>query len=76
MVLSDLSLHDVHFPYEKDPVLDGVSLKVKPGEKVAFLGTSRVGKSTLANLLARLWESSSGSMWLGKVDLQPSILKS
>lgn len=66
----DLSLHDVHFRYEKDPVLDGVSLTIKQGEKVALVGPSGVGKSTLVNLLVRLWEPSSGSIRLGGVDLQ------
>lgn len=65
-----LSLHDVHFRYDQGPqVLDGVTLTVDQGEKVALVGQSGVGKSTLVNLLARLWEPSGGSIQLGGINV-------
>ena len=50
---------DVHHGYGTDPVFEGVSLSVSPGEVVAIIGPSGVGKSTLLRLLA-LFESPDG----------------
>src|ERR1700750_2875816 len=44
------------------PVLDGVSLHVKPGEKVAIVGPSGAGKSTIFNLLLRYYDPLSGAV--------------
>ncbi|MBI4952292.1 MAG: ATP-binding cassette domain-containing protein [Myxococcales bacterium] len=47
-----IALEDVRFAYDRSrPVLDGVSLTVAPGERVAFVGRSGCGKSTALNLL-------------------------
>jgi len=56
-----VSLVDVHFAYRDDqPVLDGVSLDIAPGEKVALVGASGGGKSTLAQVLLGLYAPQSG----------------
>jgi ATP-binding cassette subfamily B protein len=47
---------DVTFAYGDDPVLEGVSFAVEPGETVAFVGPTGAGKSTLAKLLLRLYD--------------------
>ena len=48
---ASVSLKDVHFSYDgKTEVIKGVSLKIQPGQMVAFVGPSGGGKSTLANL--------------------------
>ena len=58
-----LDLNDVHFSFTpKNPVLDGVSLKVKPGERIGLVGPSGAGKSTLVRLLLRLYDIQSGSI--------------
>ncbi|MDA0184177.1 thiol reductant ABC exporter subunit CydD, partial [Solirubrobacter phytolaccae] len=51
-------------------VLDGVDLTVNPGEHVAIVGPSGTGKTTLANLLARLADPDAGTVALGDVDLK------
>ena len=57
---ASVSLKDVHFSYDgKTDVIKGVSLKIQPGQMVAFVGPSGGGKSTLANLICRFFASSS-----------------
>jgi len=58
-----VTLEDVHFAYRDDqPVLDGVSLDIAPGEKVALVGASGGGKSTLAQVLLGLYAPQSGEV--------------
>ncbi len=61
--VSSLELRDVHFVYpgrEDVEVLKGISLTVKPGQRVAFVGESGSGKSTTAAIIQRLYEPTSG----------------
>jgi ATP-binding cassette, subfamily B, bacterial len=72
-----LSLDNVSFFYRPDsPVLRGVSAKIKPGEMVAFVGSSGVGKSSLLNLLPRFADPTSGAITLDGNDLRKIKLKS
>lgn len=66
---SSVELADVRFSYDgtKD-VIKGVSLCVKAGQTVAFVGPSGGGKSTLASLIARFFDPQSGSIKIGGVD--------
>lgn len=61
---------DVRHLYDGQPVLDGVSFEVRPGESVAIVGPTGVGKSTLTQLLVRLADPHSGSVAIGGVDLR------
>jgi ATP-binding cassette, subfamily B, bacterial len=61
-----VELRDVHFGYTRDqPVLDGVSLAVRPGETVALVGAAGSGKSTVAMLLPRFYDPGSGEILIG-----------
>lgn len=66
-----VALRDVCFAYREDqPVLDGVSLDIAPGEKVALVGASGGGKSTLAQVLLGLYTPQSGQVLYGGIPIE------
>jgi len=72
-----IELQEVCFSYRADrPVLESVSLRVNPGERVALAGTSGNGKSTVAKLVARLYDARAGALLLGGTDIRDIKLKS
>lgn len=61
---------NVSFAYTKgSPVLNGISFTIKPGEKLALVGESGEGKTTISNLLMRLYEPSGGTISIDSVDI-------
>ena len=59
----DVRFDSVHFNYGSDkPVIQGLNLHVRPGEKIGLVGPSGAGKSTLVNLLLRLYDLQSGQI--------------
>jgi ATP-binding cassette subfamily B protein len=68
---------DVAFGYlRSEPVLDGFSLRVAPGEVVALVGASGSGKSTVSLLLPRFYDPQRGSVTLDGVDVRDVTLES
>jgi ABC-type multidrug transport system fused ATPase/permease subunit len=65
-----VQVKDVRFVYDGVPVLDGVSFDVEPGESIAIVGPTGVGKSTLAMLLVRLADPDEGAVLVGGVDVR------
>lgn len=63
-----LRVEDVHFAYGRVAALDGVSLAVGPGERVALLGRNGAGKSTLVRLVAGLARPARGAVFVGDWD--------
>jgi len=53
---------DIKFAYDEKEVIKGVSFAIKPGQKIALVGESGEGKTTLTNLLLRLYDPKSGSI--------------
>jgi ATP-binding cassette subfamily B protein len=67
----DVRLEDVHFGHQGDRmVLDGLDLHVAPGESLALVGATGSGKSTVAGLLARLYDPDGGAVLLDGHDLR------
>ncbi len=72
-----IELNDVTFSYEPDrPVLHEVSLRIEPGETVAFVGETGAGKSTIARLLTRFHDPDSGTLTIDGHDLREVTLTS
>ncbi|MBE1515534.1 ABC transporter ATP-binding protein [Nesterenkonia halotolerans] len=59
-----------------EEVLHGIDFRVEPGQTVALVGSSGAGKSTIAALLARLYDVDSGSVKVGDVDLRDTSFAS
>jgi ATP-binding cassette subfamily B protein len=71
-----VELDDVTFAYGPDlpPVIKDVSLTVEPGERLALVGPTGAGKSTLAKLVARFYDPVAGSVRFGGTDLRDASL--
>ncbi|MCA8976376.1 MAG: ABC transporter ATP-binding protein, partial [Planctomycetes bacterium] len=70
VVRGNVELRDVWFGYGDQPVLRGVSLEVKAGQTVAFVGPSGGGKSTLMDILMRFHDPQRGAVLVDGVDLR------
>ena len=74
----DIVFKDVSFEYPDDhnQVFKGLNLSIKPGEKVAIVGPSGGGKTTLCNLIPRFYDITSGSITLDGINITDITLKS
>ncbi len=73
----DVEVDGVSFAYSDGPdVLQDVTLRVPTGMRLALVGPTGAGKSTLAKLVARLYDPTEGSVRFGGVDLQNATLDS
>lgn len=65
-----LRVDNIHFSYKKDePILNGLTLDIKAGEKVAIVGASGGGKSTLVQILLGMYTPSAGKLFFGGVEV-------
>ena len=68
-----ISIEDLHFSYPSRPsveILKGISIDIEPGQKIAIVGTSGTGKSTLAQLMMRFYEPNAGQIKLNGQNIQ------
>lgn len=67
----EIEFRDLHFEYEKDnPILKGINLKINPGEKIAVVGATGSGKTTLTSLLCRFYEYEKGDILVDGISLK------
>lgn len=70
-IKGDFTVENISFGYQTyDPVLENVSFDVKAGEMIGLVGASGTGKSTMINLLMRLYDVDQGRITLDGVDLR------
>jgi ATP-binding cassette subfamily B protein len=75
----EIVVRDVSFAYASSPgspVLHDVSLTIEPGERLALVGPTGAGKSTLAKLVARLYDPVGGQVTFAGIDLRDATLRS
>lgn len=74
----NIEFHNVSFTYPDDhnQVFSGLNLKINAGERVAIVGPSGGGKTTLCNLIPRFYDVSQGTITLDGVDIKKFTLKS
>lgn len=60
----------VNFSYGDEPVLKDISFKVKPGQTIGIIGPTGSGKSTLVNLLSRFYDTTSGEVKVGGINVK------
>ncbi len=70
-----ISLKNLHFSYQDTPILKGINLHIKAGEKVALVGASGGGKSTLVQTLIGLYPLNSGMIYFNDIPLNQIGLK-
>lgn len=70
-IKGDITFDDVYFGYKVyNPVLKGVSCNIKQGEMIGIVGHSGVGKSTMINLILRLYDCTQGRLLIDGVDIR------
>ena len=71
-----IEFKNVHFAYDGDePVLQDLSLRVHPGQRVALVGRSGAGKSTIINLLFRFYDPQAGAILIDNHDIRDIRLR-
>jgi subfamily B ATP-binding cassette protein MsbA len=73
----EIEFQNVSFAYEPGrPVLAGIQLRIEPGEKLAIVGTTGAGKSTLVSLVPRLYDATSGTVRIDGEDVRRFTVQS
>jgi subfamily B ATP-binding cassette protein MsbA len=71
-----IEFRNVCFQYETEPVLEDINLKVRVGEIIAIVGGSGAGKSTIANLIPRFYDVTSGAVLIDGIDTREVTITS
>ncbi|MGZ3597527.1 MAG: lipid A export permease/ATP-binding protein MsbA [Syntrophales bacterium] len=75
-IFRGIDIRNVTFRYEETPVLKNISLSIKAGEVVAFVGMSGGGKTTLVNLIPRFYDVSKGQILIDGHDIRHVTIES
>jgi len=71
-LIGHIQFEDVHFAYPDTGIkaINGISLELKPGQKMAIIGKTGSGKTTIADLLVRMYDVTDGSIKIDQKDLR------
>ncbi len=69
-VRGKIEVKDVSFTYGREPLFEHLDLTIEPGEKVGIVGETGAGKTTLTNLITRLYDVAGGSICFDGVDIR------
>jgi ABC-type multidrug transport system fused ATPase/permease subunit len=72
----EVKFKDVSFSYGDGPTLNNLSVTITPGKKIAFVGMSGSGKSTMQKLLGRHYDVSSGEIFIDSVNIRTALIES
>lgn len=72
----DITLTDVTFSYDSNPVLNNINLSINAGETIAFVGPSGAGKTTICSLIPRFYDVNNGSIKIDGIDIRDMTMKS
>ena len=76
LIEGKIKFNELSFSYsESKPVFDKLNLSINSGEKVAIVGSTGSGKTTLINLILRFYESNSGSIFIDNINIKEIDLK-
>ena len=76
-VKGEIELRDLTFSYHEDiPVMENINLKIQTGQTVALVGTTGVGKSTIANLINRFYDPQNGAVYIDGINIRDVTLSS
>mgnify|MGYP006149148507 FL=1 len=67
---SDITFKNVSFKYDQESVLNNINFKIRKGQTVAIVGQSGSGKSTIANLIPRFYDVSSGEILIDNINVK------
>ncbi len=71
-----ITLDNIHFRYEEDtPVLQGIDLEISAGQRVAIVGATGAGKTSLAGLIARFYDVDEGRILIDDIDVREMSLQ-
>lgn len=71
----NIEFGNVEFSYTKEPFIKEFNLKVKEGEKIAIVGKTGAGKTTIVNLLLRFYDINGGDIYIDGVNIQDIPIK-
>ncbi|MGL5381123.1 ABC transporter ATP-binding protein [Clostridium sp.] len=75
-VKGEIEFKDIHFSYEDKNILEGISLKIEAGKKLALVGPSGGGKTTFCNLIPRFYDVTDGDITIDGKSIYYNTIKS
>ena len=76
-IIGEVTFDDVIFEYEKDhPILENLNFNIRPGERIALVGPTGAGKTTVVNLISRFYDLHSGKVLIDGHDISKVTLHS